>query len=109
MSKYTDAVERALDGLDAVSVGTCPGCDECYQRFGNGNPEDFVEDWHACKIIDEGSFSHSECGICGSRLGGDRYIWHWVGDDGVIQHEDDCCVDCLVYLANGDEPEEWEG
>ena len=89
--KYQEKVARALEGMEAVSVGLCPGCPEC---------EDFDPD-----AGDEGHFSALPCGICGSYLAGDRFVWHWVDDRGNIIHENDCCVDCLQYLANGTVPE----
>jgi hypothetical protein len=88
MSRYTKAVERNLEGLEAVSVGPCPGCEECAD-----NPEG------------ESGFSWSSCGVCGSTLGGDRFPWHFIFE-GEIQHADDCCVDCYIYIANGEEPED---
>ena len=104
MSAYTDAVERGLKGLEAPSVGMSPGCPQCEElRIGD-------------ELIDEGSFSWSGCGICGSSLGGDRYVWHWLEPhreegrtEAELHHEDDACADCVMYLANGDEPEQWEG
>jgi hypothetical protein len=39
--------------------------------------------------------------------------WHWIdggdkyGAGGEIQHEDDMCTDCVMYLAYGTEPEDW--
>lgn len=53
----------------------------------------------------EPSFSWGECGVCGSRLGGDRETWHYVAN-GKLYHHDDACADCVLYLANGDVPEE---
>lgn len=65
------------------------------------------------EIDDEGSFSWSGCGICGSTLGGTLYDWHWVDSDDEIRHESDGCPDCLFYLSNGDLPEDehlgWTG
>lgn len=117
MSEYTDAVEYHLKGCKGVSVGVCPGCEECRDIFAEDmTMEEFEEEWHTGDVCDEGGFSRSRCGICGSRLGGNRYIWHWIlvpegktvsDPESRIIHEDDCCVDCLMYLANGDEPEEW--
>jgi hypothetical protein len=89
MSAYTEAVERNLKGLEAVSTGNCPGCNECSDA--NGDPY----------------FSWSPCEICGSRLGGDRESWHALMDNKLI-HCENACVDCVVYLANGDEPENWD-
>ena len=108
MSEYTDAVERNLKGMNGVSVGSCPGCEQCRD---DNNPdmsmEEFASEWSSGNTSDDAGFSWSECGICGSRLGGDRYTWHWLDDNNEIRHENDCCVDCAMYLANGDEPEEW--
>lgn len=83
-SEYAAAVERGLEGLMFVSVGSCD----------------------AQRCSDEPSFSWSPCGICGSRLGGDRYTWH-ADMDGELQHYSDACVDCVMYIENGDEPESW--
>lgn len=110
MSKYTDAVERGLEGLNAASVGACPGCEQCRDMFApDMTMEEFEEAWHDGDVCDEASFSMGECGICGSRLGGDRYVWHWLDEDNEIRHEEDCCVDCALFMANGEEPDEWEG
>jgi len=71
----------------------------------------FEEDWRSLGLSIDASFSHSECGICGSTLGGDREVWHYVAKNSkgvdTIYHHDDACVDCVMYLANGDEPEDW--
>lgn len=88
MSKFTEAVEQGLEGLDFVSTGTCPGCNEC-------------------PTIDEPHFSWSPCDCCNSSLGGDRHAAHGKDKDGNLVHLD-ICVDCLMYIANGDEPEIWD-
>ena len=85
MSKYTEAVERGLEGLSHVSGGICPGCPDC--------PE-----------VDEGFFSHAPCDCCNSTLGGDRYAAHGADPDGDLIHLD-VCPDCVAYLANGEELE----
>lgn len=64
--------------------------------------DEAVRNGHA---YDEPSFSWSPCGICGSRLGGDREAWHYV-HAGKLYHNGDACTDCVLYLANGDAPEE---
>lgn len=108
MSKFTDAVERGLRGLNAVSVGVCPGCEQCRDAHDASlSMEEFEAARESGDVDDCGSFSYNECGICGTRLGGDRYVWHWVGAGHRIVHEEDCCSDCALYLANGDEPEDW--
>ena len=101
MTKFVKAVERNLEGVFFFSVGGCPGCSEC-------GLEDDAEDTHV-----EASFSWSRCESCGSTLGGDRHPAHGVvattedeARDGAIEHFE-VCVDCLLFHANGDEPEDW--
>jgi len=90
MSKFTEAVERGLKGFTHESVGTIPDCGECSEGE------------------DGGFFSWSACDVCDSSLGGDRHAAHACDEDGNVIHLD-ICVDCLVYIANGEEPEIWEG
>ena len=103
MSAFTEAVEHNLEGVFFFSVGGCPGCESC------GIPEG-AEDYDV-----ESHFSWSACDSCGSTLGGDRHPAHGViadseedarRDDHPIEHFD-VCVDCLMFHANGDEPEDW--
>jgi hypothetical protein len=121
MSAFTDAVDRGLQGMTAVSSGTCPGCHECmeidgYKRDDDGCLDDAREahkaDWHSKDMASgEHSFSWRPCGVCGSTLGGNRNHWHWIDVNDTthsINHENDMCDDCVFYLANGDEPESWE-
>ena len=100
MSEYTDSVAHYLEGLD-VDVGFCPGCRECGCDCEDADSCDCDPD-----VMDEGHFSWSQCDGCGSRFGGDRYSAHGITREGKILHLD-VCSDCLMYLANGEEPEEW--
>ena len=103
---YENAVRANLDGLDAVSTGVCPGCEVCRDQFAPGETmERFQQLWSDGFVCDEGGFSWQPCGICGSSLGGQRYSWHYIDENGEICHEDDACEDCVCYLANGDLPE----
>ncbi len=77
-------------------------------------PDEHRKAWHDCQIDDvEESFSWVSCGICRTTLGGNRCTWHWIrggdenGKGGDIVHEDNMCMDCVLFLANGDEPEGW--
>ena len=70
--------------------------------------EAFEEGCCSGEVFSEASFSHRPCQVCGSHLGGDREVIHWIGTDGKLLHDDGACVDCVLYLANGDEPENWE-
>lgn len=123
-SAYVQAVTRGLEGLQAVSTGVCPGCSTCAHEHDYSDDNDdpdrtlaaFDEAWRSGKVDSEASFSWSPCDICGSSLGGDREIWHAImgqpGEDlkgRSIEHLNSCCTDCVMFLANGDEPEGWEG
>lgn len=107
MSRFTEAVEHYCEGL-TVATGAAPGCEGCLDC---DDPDDPSDDWH--DWANEGSFSWSDCESCGSTLGGSRYPAH-----GIVR--EDCphlrvgtaihmniCADCLIYHANGDEPDEW--
>jgi hypothetical protein len=92
-SKFANAVEIGLEGLSHGSVGLCSGCSDCPVCDGEES--------------DEGHFSWQSCEVCGSSLGGDRYAAHALDKDGNLVHLE-VCVDCLAYIANGEEPETWE-
>ena len=100
MSDYTDSVDAELAGLQ-ISAGACPGCAEC----GLEDVTDMEDERY--ELAGEGHFSWRTCEACGSTFGGDRYPAHGLDDDLEIVHID-VCVDCLMYLANGDEPEAWQ-
>ncbi len=118
MSVFTDAFDRVAgqNGLIAISVGLCPGCAVCISDYGYQDTEDndgnvletaesqFERDYEAGDLCDEGSFSQYHCEGCGSHFGGDRYDAHGLNQDNQIVHFS-VCVDCLQYIANGDEPE----
>jgi hypothetical protein len=104
MSEYTDSVEKNLSGLEAVSTGPCPGCQECADSHGYEDTDKFNTDLENGSVCAEAHFSWTSCGICGSQLGGDREAWHGIDSDGNLMHFDDACTDCVVYLANGEEP-----
>jgi|TARA_R100001530_G_scaffold133839_1_gene107795 hypothetical protein len=98
MSKFTDAIEHNWPDY-VISPGTWAS-----------SIEEHGEDYE-----DEGSFSWQGCDSCGSHLGGDRYeataIHHEAFGPDAKQpdnlHEISICTDCILFHANGDEPEEW--
>lgn len=106
MSKFTNAIARNLDGLH-IATGSAASCPECWEI-----------DMAGYESGDEGGFSWSECDSCGTTLGGDRHTAHgWPADNGRWKRlaEDppalfhlSICTDCLLFHANGDEPESWE-
>lgn len=99
MSAFTDAFERGTEGLRAFSVGACPGCSTC------GLDDEPTEEER--EVADESYFSWSDCDTCGSSLGGDRHPAHYLNEENEVEHLD-VCTDCLMFAANGDEPESWE-
>ncbi len=80
---YIRDFKKGSEGLEALSSGHCPGCEEC------GDDEEV--DPH---------FSHSPCNICRRQLGGDRYPAHYMDDNDEINHLS-ICADCVYYLENG--------
>jgi len=107
MSAYTEAVASNIKNLKGVSTGICPGCEQCADDHGI-SVEEITEQYEKGSVCDEPHFTWSGCDICGSTFGLDAEAWHWVDKNGVIIHESNACVDCVVYLANGDEPEQWQ-
>lgn len=108
MSAFTDAFAIGIHGLKGVSTGTCPGCPTCMDADGCADEAAHraMLDTEQCPSS-EGHFSWSPCGICGTKLPGDRSAWHWVDPKDGVVHEDDACTDCVMFLANGTEPEDW--
>lgn len=102
MSEFADAVDSNLNGITCISTGAMRGCSEC---FLDDSPDE--EDYEAIGIASEGVFSWGSCDSCGSSLAGNRYPAHGILPNEEIIHLD-ICQDCVMYLANGEEPEEWE-
>lgn len=99
MSAFTKAVAHYLDGLH-VATGAAPGCEACGLA-----DVDSMED-PRYDLAGEPSYSKSQCDSCGTMMHGDRHPAHGTDAEGRIYHLD-ICTDCLFYLANGQEPEEW--
>jgi len=95
MSKFTDSIDANLgEEYSSISPGSIPdnciACEDC-------DPEN-----------EEPVFSSRPCETCGSNLAGDRHNAHAIGYHGEIVHFD-ICTDCVMYFANAEEPENWEG
>ncbi len=112
MSAFTDSIAHHCENLH-VAVGPAASCQECRDAY--GIPDYADDDMAQERMLDEGSFSWSQCDSCGSTLGGDRYDAHGIAVSStgfVADYEPlhlSICSDCLFFHANGDEPETWEG
>lgn len=96
MSAFETAVEVYCRGLTFVAIG-CRG-EQC--EYAEGDPD------HQC----EASFGRGQCDSCGSGLAGDRIpaVGGWTGESGELcTIEMEVCIDCALYHANGDLPDEW--
>ena len=104
MSVYTDSVQICTGGLQSVNPGMAACCPEC-------NPDDLEQD--ALAEQDKPSFSWRGCDTCGSSLGGDSSAGHGFlvdkdpTNDAALVHLR-MCTDCVLYFANGDEPDTWQ-
>ncbi len=109
MTAFTDAIERELKGIGHISAGLASICGCCCQTL-DVSEDEMAAGCEDGSIIDEGGFSWQSCESCGSSLGGNRYAAHgFNGDpteDGTLVHLD-ICEDCLLFHANGDEPDQW--
>ncbi len=85
-----------------ISPGLCGTCSDCQSAYGM-EPREFYAAVSDGSVSDEGGFSWQVCECCNSDLGGDRYAAHALADDNGILHFN-VCVDCIMYLENGDLP-----
>lgn len=103
MSDFTDAIEATLEreDIEAPSPGVVDFCEECQRNhsYALANPD----------VGDEGRFSWRACESCGSTFGGNRYAAHAFErgrkPSAITCHHLDICTDCLLFHANGDEPD----
>ena len=126
---YVERIEYNTQGLTAISTGLCGGCEACLTEFGKNvdcdcccqdewcdrchitgerppTEEEFASQAAHEEVLCEGYFSSQPCELCGSGLGGNREPWHGVDEDGNIVHGDYACVNCTMYLANGEVPDD---
>ena len=100
---FTESVAHYTKGLEFFSVGTCPGCVDCGLTLWSP-----ARGYHETEHEPAEEFSWSMCESCGSMLGGSRHPAHsFVTIDGkrVLCHLL-VCVDCLMYHANGELPDD---
>lgn len=113
MSEFTDAIGHYCDGLH-VATGAAASCQECRDSFGCDDDASDDEAQEYLYSVDEGSFSWTQCDSCGTTLGGDRHAAHgWPTEPALdldainTLYHLSICTDCLLFHANGDEPETW--
>jgi hypothetical protein len=108
--RYVEAFERHTKGMFALSIGLCSACSDCQSAFDVG--ELTLRKMIDEGLSDEGGISRAGCDCCGSGLQQNLYAGHcWITlDDGkeVLTHLE-LCSDCMLFIANGDFPENWEG
>jgi len=93
--RYCRAVARGLQGLDAVSVGAAPRCEECgleHVPYYDASP---VE----CELAGECAFDASPCDVCSRDLAGSHHAAHALIDGEPIHLW--ICIDCLHFIAYG--------
>ena len=105
MSTFTNDVARGTEGLTNLSSGHCPGCETCRKDLDYQTMEDLALAYEHDEIVEEPSFSWYPCDCCGTAQAGDRYAAHGLDHNREVIHLE-VCVDCVLYLANGQEPEE---
>lgn len=97
---FAERFTRHWQGLHVAAGASC-GCKDC----GLEDLERPDDDYARYENAGEPNFSWSKCPSCGG-LAGDRYPAHYWNDDGTITGHVDVCQDCLMFMANGDVPEE---
>ena len=103
-SRFVQAVQAGLKGLTAVSTGFLCECSECIEYSGYCCEHAARAAMEDGDIDQDSSFSSSSCDCCNSHLAGDRYAAHGINDTESIVHLE-VCADCVLFIANGDEPE----
>ena len=106
MSAFTDALDHNMAGLTNINPGFASSCPDCRHAYGFDS-EAGAESAYEAGLSDEGSFSWHSCECCGTHLGGNRSAMHAFDEAGTLYHLE-ACDDCVIYFANGDEPDEWE-
>ena len=101
MQRFEDRTE----GMEALSTGLCPDCEECADSFNMELPE-LNAGIENGDVFDEGGFSWSGCDLCGNTLGNTLYYYHYIDSNGGINHGFGACGDCVCYIANGDVPDD---
>jgi hypothetical protein len=107
MSTFTDAIQHNWP-LYKIAPGICADMACC------GTEGIDADDYDTLQAYDEGHFSKSSCDSCDQHLAGQRFPAHAIHKNAFGPtatepdnvHHIDICQDCLMFHANGEEPEE---
>lgn len=112
MSKFHDSIAHYCKGF-TVAPGAAACCDECLSAYGIDSDGRTVDEMQEELYgQEEAGFSSAQCDSCGSTYAGDRHEAHGIETErderGELQiYHLTICTDCLLFHANGDEPETW--
>lgn len=104
--EFKERFKRRTEGLEAISCGLCSKCSDCQSTFDASELE--LERLIDRGLCDEGGISRSGCNTCGDCQQQLLYAGHaWMQLDGkeVLTHLE-ICQDCMLYIANGQLPED---
>lgn len=107
---YLVEFDRRTKGLKYLSSGICAACCDCQSNYGYDSPGE-LERAIVDGLCDEGGISRAGCDCCGNSLQQKLYDGHaFIELNGkeVLTHLD-LCEDCVMFIANGDMPQNWEG
>lgn len=106
--EFEDNIKRQSESYSkGVFSGFSIRCGECLYAYDiccKHKAEYMMEN---NQIIEEPNFSWSPCDLCQTSLGGDRHIAHGL-DENYDEIHLEICTDCLMYISNGELPEDWE-
>ena len=105
-------MDQAFDQSGTERPGMPDDARKTEEKYGYNRPVDQAA-YDAGEVCEEGNFSGSSCDSCNSHMAGDRHAAHLIRDNRSTGGEFECChasicADCLMFHANGDEPESWE-
>lgn len=125
MNDFIKAVERNLKGIAAFSVGASIECQDCLAASDiccKHKAEHMLK--NNVNLVEKTEFSTTSCDSCGSHLAGERYAAHgliasnkifqpWIDTENIPPEKTEVihleiCIDCLLYHANGELPENWK-
>jgi len=91
--------------IENITTGFSYACSDCQDAHGFCCMHSAKAAYESGEVSEEGHFSHDRCDMCRS-LPGNRYAAHGT-IDGTSYHFE-VCQDCLMYIANGELPEDEE-